>query len=101
MNYDGGYHGMPIYEYKCDGCGAVLEALQNFSDEPLTTCSRCQGPLKKLISQSSFHLKGSGWYVTDYADKPKSKSDTSANTPDPPASTETSKPADAASGSDD
>jgi putative FmdB family regulatory protein len=78
-----------------------MEALQNFSDEPLTTCSHCQGPLKKLISQSSFHLKGSGWYVTDYADKSKNKSDAPAGASDTPASAETSKSADAASGSKD
>ncbi len=76
---------MPIYEYKCDGCGAILEALQKFSDEPLTTCSHCQGSLQKLISQSSFHLKGAGWYVTDYAGKSKSDSESSApkETPKP------------------
>lgn len=82
---------MPIYEYKCDGCGAIVEALQKFSDEPLTTCSHCQGSLKKLISQSSFHLKGSGWYVTDYADKSKTTSESSEPK-------ETPKPADAKTG---
>lgn len=84
---------MPIYEYKCDGCGAIVEALQKFSDEPLTTCSHCQGALQKLISHSSFHLKGSGWYVTDYANKPKSTSESSA-------STETSKQPDTSGSSD-
>jgi len=58
---------MPIYEYECTQCGQIEEALQKFSDEPLTTCKKCSGKLHKLISQSSFHLKGSGWYVTDYA----------------------------------
>ncbi len=57
---------MPVYEYQCTGCGQVEEAFQKISDAPLETCSHCQGSLKKLISQSSFHLKGSGWYVTDY-----------------------------------
>ena len=57
---------MPVYEYQCTGCGEVTEAFQKISDAPLETCSKCQGHLKKLISQSSFHLKGSGWYVTDY-----------------------------------
>lgn len=60
---------MPIYEYACDSCGNVEEVLQKFSDSPLTTCAKCSGELHKLISQSSFHLKGSGWYVTDYAGK--------------------------------
>jgi len=60
---------MPIYEYECSNCGNVEEVLQKFSDSPLTTCRKCSGELHKLISQSSFHLKGSGWYVTDYAGK--------------------------------
>lgn len=58
---------MPIYEYECVNCKRIEEALQKISDAPLTTCSHCQGKLHKLISHSSFHLKGSGWYVTDYA----------------------------------
>ncbi len=62
---------MPIYEYQCDKCGKTEEVIQKFSDAPLTTCSHCSGKLHKLISQSSFHLKGTGWYVTDYADKSK------------------------------
>ena len=63
---------MPIYEYGCTKCGEIEEALQRFSDKPLTKCKHCSGRLHKLISQSTFHLKGTGWYVTDYADKPKS-----------------------------
>jgi putative FmdB family regulatory protein len=58
---------MPIYEYECQQCRKVTEAMQRFSDTPLTACPACSGELKKLISHSSFHLKGSGWYVTDYA----------------------------------
>lgn len=57
---------MPIYEYECTECGKVEEALQKISDPPLQKCPSCRGRLKKLISQSTFHLKGSGWYVTDY-----------------------------------
>ncbi len=57
---------MPVYEYQCTACGEVEEALQKISDPPLETCGHCKGSLKKLISQSAFHLKGSGWYVTDY-----------------------------------
>jgi putative FmdB family regulatory protein len=82
---------MPIYEYKCDQCGALVEAIQKFSDAPLTTCSHCQGSLRKLISQSTFHLKGSGWYVTDYADKPKTATESSETKT-------TSSPTDTASG---
>jgi putative FmdB family regulatory protein len=58
---------MPIYEYECQQCRQVTEAMQKFSDAPLACCPSCSGELKKLISHSSFHLKGSGWYVTDYA----------------------------------
>ena len=60
---------MPIYEYECVKCHQTTEALQKFSDPPLTDCPHCDGRLKKLMSLNSFHLKGSGWYVTDYAGK--------------------------------
>ncbi len=63
---------MPIYEYQCEKCGSVIEAIQNFSDSPLSACASCSETLHKLISQSSFHLKGSGWYVTDYAGRKSS-----------------------------
>ncbi|VEN73086.1 FmdB family transcriptional regulator [Candidatus Desulfarcum epimagneticum] len=69
---------MPIYEYECMGCGRVSEALQKFSDKPLETCDACSGALRKLVSHSSFHLKGSGWYVTDYADRSKKPSDSNS-----------------------
>ncbi len=62
---------MPIYEYQCKKCGTVEEALQKFSDKPLTKCRHCTGKLHKLVSQSSFHLKGTGWYVTDYKNQSK------------------------------
>lgn len=58
---------MPLYEYKCHACGKTFEALQKFSDEPLTTHAACGGTVEKLISAPAFHLKGTGWYVTDYA----------------------------------
>ena len=60
---------MPLYEYECTQCGQVEEALQKFSDKPLKKCRQCSGSLRKLISNTSFHLKGTGWYVTDYAKK--------------------------------
>lgn len=60
---------MPIYEYECDKCGHHVEALQKFTDPPILECDKCHSSMKKLISQSSFHLKGTGWYVTDYASK--------------------------------
>ncbi len=63
---------MPIYEYSCNKCGNVVEKIQKFSDPPLNKHEGCGGALTKLISQSSFHLKGTGWYVTDYARKDSS-----------------------------
>jgi putative FmdB family regulatory protein len=62
---------MPIYEYKCTKCGKEFEVIQKFSDKPVEKCIHCSGKVEKLISQSSFHLKGSGWYATDYASGPK------------------------------
>ncbi len=66
---------MPIYEYACTKCKHQTEALQKFSDPPVTECELCHGKMKKLISQSTFHLKGTGWYVTDYASKNKESGD--------------------------
>lgn len=92
---------MPIYEYECDGCQAVHEVVQKMSDAPLETCPTCGGKVKKLISLSSFHLKGTGWYNTDYkkkqavapaseatspakaAETPAAKTETPASTPAP------------------
>ena len=68
---------MPIYEYECEKCGTHAEVLQKFSDPPVTECESCHGKMKKLISQSTFHLKGTGWYVTDYASKSSSSSEPS------------------------
>lgn len=95
---------MPIYEYQCTKCGEVFEAFQRITDEPLTQCKFCQAKVEKLISQSSFQLKGSGWYLTDYArrnssgpaDKPKtngtsektSETKSSTDTPSTPTSSE-------------
>lgn len=57
---------MPIYEYRCQDCNHEFERMQKFSDPPLDACPTCAGSVQKLISRSAFHLKGSGWYVTDY-----------------------------------
>jgi putative FmdB family regulatory protein len=57
---------MPIYEYECRSCGKVFEVFQKITEEPLTKCNSCQGQVQRLISQCSFQLKGTGWYVTDY-----------------------------------
>ena len=60
---------MPVYEYECTQCGHHMEVWQKISDSPVECCELCSGKTKKLISQSSFHLKGTGWYVTDYASR--------------------------------
>ncbi len=59
---------MPIYEYQCEKCG-TFEATQRITDKPLAKCPTCKAKVKKLISNTSFQLKGTGWYVTDYARK--------------------------------
>ncbi|TNE50864.1 MAG: zinc ribbon domain-containing protein [Deltaproteobacteria bacterium] len=59
---------MPIYEYRCEACGSVMEKIQSFSAPPPDACESCGGgPMHKLISQSSFVLKGGGWYKDGYA----------------------------------
>jgi len=70
---------MPIYEYECTECHAIEEVLQKFSDKPLKNCQHCSGKLQKLISQNSFHLKGTGWYVTDYSNKSRTSNAPSKN----------------------
>jgi putative FmdB family regulatory protein len=60
---------MPIYEYRCLDCHHEFERMQKFSDPPADSCPSCTGTVQKLISRSAFHLKGDGWYVTDYARK--------------------------------
>jgi putative FmdB family regulatory protein len=57
---------MPLYEYQCKKCGSVFEVMQKFSDEPLKKHANCGGKVEKLMSAPAFHLKGTGWYVTDY-----------------------------------
>jgi len=63
---------MPIYEYDCENCG-TFEVTQRITDKPLRRCPTCKGKVGKLISSTSFQLKGSGWYVTDYASKADGK----------------------------
>ena len=60
---------MPLHEYECDVCGRRFEKIQKFSDPPIDVCPTCGGHVHKLISSPAFHLKGSGWYATDYAKK--------------------------------
>mmetsp|Transcript_17595 Transcript_17595/g.8291 ORF Transcript_17595/g.8291 Transcript_17595/m.8291 type:complete len:98 (+) Transcript_17595:86-379(+) len=58
---------MPIYEYECSSCEKVFEVQQRISDDPLAVCPDCQGAVKKLVSVSSFQLKGGGWYADGYS----------------------------------
>ncbi|HEV8262348.1 MAG TPA: FmdB family zinc ribbon protein [Burkholderiales bacterium] len=65
---------MPIYEYRCASCGHEKEVLQKLSDPPLTKCPACgKAALEKLVSAAGFHLKGSGWYATDFKGGAKPK----------------------------
>jgi len=75
---------MPIYEYECLKCGKTTEAMQRFSDPPLAKCGHCEGRLRKLISMSTFHLKGSGWYTTDYCGKNQSTAKSADGKPEKP-----------------
>lgn len=78
---------MPIYEYRCTGCGHELEAIQKFSDPALTDCPACNEPaLKKLISAAGFQLKGTGWYATDFKNGAKKKPETDKTTTTPESS---------------
>lgn len=87
---------MPIYEYVCEKCGSRIEIIQRVGDPPPKRCRKCRGKLQKAISRTSFQLKGSGWYATDYPrkqaapgkDKPeKSGADKADKKPEPaPAS---------------
>jgi putative FmdB family regulatory protein len=72
---------MPIYAYKCTKCNKEFEIMQKMSEAPLAVCSSCGGELKKLITNTSFVLKGGGWYVTDYPSSDRKK----ANAAEKPA----------------
>ena len=82
---------MPIYEYKCQNCGHSFEQLQKVTDRLLRTCPECgEKQLIKLISNTSFQLKGTGWYVTDFKDKKEkdsSKPKPEKKDPETPAKT--------------
>lgn len=60
---------MPLYEYQCEKCGHRFEKIQKFSDRPIKKCPECGGPVTQVISAPAVQFKGSGWYVTDYANK--------------------------------
>ena len=91
---------MPLYEYKCDGCGKTFEVIQKFVDEPLTVHEECGGAVRRLLSSPALQFKGSGWYVNDYAksgsggSKSESKADSkTSESSSSSSSTSESKPA--------
>jgi putative FmdB family regulatory protein len=65
--------GVPTYDYRCDRCERTFEVRQRISEAPLTTCDRCAGPIRRLLSAAPFILKGGGWYVTDYPSEGRKK----------------------------
>ena len=85
---------MPIYEYECKKCGLIFEVMQSFSDPPVKRCKSCRGKVEKLISLSSFHLQGTGWYSTDYVKSPgiNPKSETQPDAKSPGGSSGESSP---------
>jgi len=64
---------VPTYEYQCDKCGRTFEVRQRISAPPLKTCETCGGAVRRLISSTTFILKGEGWYVTDYPSDARKK----------------------------
>lgn len=67
LNCGGWIKAMPIYEYCCDDCEQIFEEWQRNHDEVPAKCPVCGGEAKRIMSNTSFVLKGTGWYVTDYA----------------------------------
>ena len=101
---------MPLYEYQCQSCAHRFELIQKFSDPPVETCPACGGSVRKLLSSPAIQFKGSGWYITDYAQKAKTEkpagekpadvktekapaADTGSKAEGTPAKTEAAKPA--------
>jgi putative FmdB family regulatory protein len=64
---------VPIYEYECESCDKRFELMQKFSDKPVKKCPHCGGAVHKVLSPPALLFKGSGWYVTDYANSDRKK----------------------------
>ena len=70
---------MPLYEYECDACGQRFELIRKFSDPPVESCAACgKGPVRRLLSSPAIQFKGSGFYITDYAQKGRTEKSGSA-----------------------
>jgi len=99
---------VPTYDYRCDQCERTFEVRQRISEAPLTTCDRCGGPIRRLLSAAPFILKGGGWYVTDYPsegrkkgmDAEKKSSETPSATPSTSSTTTSSTTSSSSSSSD-
>jgi putative FmdB family regulatory protein len=97
---------MPLYEYECQACHKRFEVIRKFSDPALEVCTLCgRGPVQRLVSSPAIQFKGTGWYITDYAQKGKSGGDSAGTasstdakpaTGDTPASTKSDTTAPAA-----
>ncbi len=90
---------MPVDEYECPACEKIFEVQQRMSDDPLSQCPDCEGPVTKIMSRSSFQLKGGGWYADGYSSaKPATKKESAAQIKSaPPCKTSGSCPCAAAS----
>jgi putative FmdB family regulatory protein len=91
---------MPTYEYKCKECGHQLEVVQSFTDDALTECPACGGPLRKVFGNIGITFKGSGFYKTDSRSKSgasKSKSESSGSDAKPESSDTSEKKSDSTS----
>ncbi len=84
---------MPTYQYACTACGEQLEAVQKFSDAPLTDCPQCAGKLRKVFSAVGIVFKGSGFYRTDNRSSNSSKSTASTTSASSDSSKTESAPA--------
>ena len=78
---------MPIYEYQCQKCGTI-EVTQRITEKALSKCPTCKSKVKKLISNTSFQLKGTGWYITDYARKGQTNGDAKSDSGSKPTSSD-------------
>ena len=97
---------MPIYEYECTSCCNVFEVFQRMTEDQLTDCPDCSGPVKKLVSMTSFQLKGGGWYADGYSSKSSNgsgstcKDKSTESTPKKPESSSTKAESTSSSSSD-
>ena len=92
---------VPLYEYQCDACGCRFEVIQKYSDSAVESCKECgKGPVHRLLSSPAIQFKGTGWYITDYAQKGKSDSSAGASAKSDTAKSDTTKTDSTASKSD-